>query len=247
MLARILDDQHGPVVIDAEVVPSARRDHAVEQVVAAKQRLPQGHEALTFELEAELAAHRARAAVAAHQIVRGDAETLAGRGLDLAANMIAGLRERDEFRPIPDADVGNAFRRGFEQRLQRVLGDDLIGLERQGAVVGDGDARLGLRHRRERQLHQRRFRHREDEVVVHRPIRGIAGIADGLRQPQATEHLHGPRIAALHLGVAERRFVLLDQDAADAAAAEIDRQGEADRAGADNQDLGMHRYQLLRA
>ncbi len=40
MLARILDDQHGPVVVDAVVVARARHGHAIEQVVAAEQRLP---------------------------------------------------------------------------------------------------------------------------------------------------------------------------------------------------------------
>src|SRR6202021_4200042 len=64
--------------------------------------------------------------------------------------------------------------------------------------------------------------------------------AHGIGETEATENLHGPRIAALHFWVAERRIVLLDHDAADAALAEVDAEREADWAGPDDENFRVH-------
>ncbi len=59
-------------------------------------------------------------------------------------------------------------------------------------------------------------------------------------QSHAPVDFHGARVGALHLRQEQRRLLLLDQDAAHAAHAEIDRKREARRSGAGNDDLGIH-------
>src|SRR5207302_6088655 len=66
------------------------------------------------------------------------------------------------------------------------------------------------------------------------------GVADLAGEPHASENLHAARIHALHLGQELRRFLLLDERTAHAAQAEIDRKREADRAGTNDEDLGVH-------
>ena len=61
-----------------------------------------------------------------------------------------------------------------------------------------------------------------------------------LGEAHAAEDFHGARVAALHLRQALRRVLALDQRAAHAAPAEIEREGEPDRSGADDQNLGVH-------
>ena len=136
--------------------------------------------------------------------------------------------------------IRNVLRHGFEQRLKRVLRDDLIGLERHRAVGGGVPPGLGLRHGRMGHLEQRRPHQVEQQIGVHRPVRRIARRAHGLGEAEAAENLHRPRIAALHFRIAERRVVLLDQRAADAAPAEIDGERQADRPGPDDEHLGIH-------
>ena len=58
------------------------------------------------------------------------------------------------------------------------------------------------------------------------------------REAQPPKDLHGAGVAALHLGQELRRFLLFDQNTANAAPAEIERQGQADRTGADDENLG---------
>ena len=99
------------------------------------------------------------------------------------------------------------------------------------------DLCLRLRHRRIRQVQKRRLDQRRDDEHVHRRIAREAGVADFFRQPEPAINLHGAGVAALHLGQELRRVLLLDQDAAHATPAEVDRERQADRAGADNDDL----------
>src|SRR5580704_13176902 len=89
-------------------------------------------------------------------------------------------------------------------------------------------------------LEQRRPHEIEYEIGVHRPVRRISRSAHGIGESEATENLHRSRIAALHFWVAERRIVLLDHDAADAALAEIDAEREADGAGPNDENFRVH-------
>ena len=70
--------------------------------------------------------------------------------------------------------------------------------------------------------------------------RGKPGVADLLRDAHAPVDFHGARVAALHLRQELRRVFLLEENAAHAAAAEIDRERQPHRSGADNDDLGVH-------
>src|SRR5512135_1225616 len=87
---------------------------------------------------------------------------------------------------------------------------------------------------------QRRPHEVEHEVGVHRPVGRISRRAHNVRETEATENFHRPRIAALHFWIAERRVVLLDQDTVDAALAEIDAECEANRTGPNDQYLRVH-------
>src|SRR5580704_7415457 len=89
-------------------------------------------------------------------------------------------------------------------------------------------------------LEQRRPHEIEHQIGVHRPVRRISRSAHGIGETEATENLHRSRITALHFWVAERRIVLLDQDAADAALAEIDAERQPDRAGPDDKNFRVH-------
>src|SRR5207244_3812825 len=71
-----------------------------------------------------------------------------------------------------------------------------------------------------------------------------SGSTNVLGKAEATENFHRPRVAAFHLRVAERRVVLLDQRAADAALAEIDGERQPDRSSPDDENLGIHSYPL---
>ena len=164
---------------------------------------------------------------------------------DLRGHAVRLLGEGHEFMAELHRDVRDRLRHRLEQRLERVLRDDLIGLERQRAVRGGVAPGLGLRHRGMRHLEQRRPHQVEQQIGVHRPVRRIAGGADRLGNAEAAENLHRPRIAALHLRVAERRVVLLDQRAADAALAEIDGERQSDRPGPDDEHLRIHSYPLV--
>ena len=67
--------------------------------------------------------------------------------------------------------------------------------------------------------------------------RGKPASRNFLRDAEPAVDLHGAGVAPLHLGQKLRRVLLLEQDAAHAAAAKIDGEREPDRAGADNDDL----------
>ena len=66
-----------------------------------------------------------------------------------------------------------------------------------------------------------------------------AGIADFFGNAQAAVDFHGAGVAALHFRELDCSFVALDQRAAHAALAEVERQRQADRPGADDQDIGF--------
>src|SRR6185436_8712068 len=103
--------------------------NAVVKLVAAIERLAQAQDVgFSTQPDAELLAHPAAAAVAADHVLRANGP----RG---------GLR-RHPGRILLERLVRAAilhhtylFRHRLQQRLERVLRDELVGLERQGAVV----------------------------------------------------------------------------------------------------------------
>ena len=154
-------------------------------------------------------------------------------------------RARTPSRPVqkPETRSRNAHPRSecfgdrLQQRLQRVLRDQLIGLERHRAIGAGGDVGLRLRDRRIRQMQQRRLDQRRDDEHVHGHVARKPGIADLLRDAEPPVDFHGAGVAPLHFWQELRRVLLLEQDAAHAPAAEIDGEREPDRPGTDNDDL----------
>ena len=82
MPRRILHDQLRRVVVGDVIVAALAHRDVVEQAVAGVQRLPQLQHAIFIagELDAELVAHGARAAVAADEVVSTDLRCLAFAG-----------------------------------------------------------------------------------------------------------------------------------------------------------------------
>src|SRR5438552_5146105 len=90
-------------------------------------------------------------------------------------------------------------------------------------------------------MQERWLGQRQDDEHVHRDVVAQAGRADLVGDSYAPEDFHGARIAPFHLRQKLRRFLLLDQRAAHTAYAEIDGEGKADRAAADDEYLCIHR------
>ena len=155
------------------------------------------------------------------------------RGRDAASILLV----RDIFGRPAQRDRRQGLGLALEQRLQRVLRDQLIGLERGAAVGGGADRRLGLGDGRVGVARQRRLREIEHDINVHRHVAAQAGSADLLGEPHAPVHLHGAGVDALHLRQERRRVLLLHQDRANAALAEIDGERQADRPCANNENL----------
>ena len=115
--------------------------------------------------------------------------------------------------------------------------DQLVGFQGLRAVIGAGDDLLGLRHRRIGQPQQRFLDQVEDDEDVHRHIARKPRRPDLARQAEPAIDLHRAGVAALHLGKELRGVLLLDKGATDAAHPEVDRQGQSDRPGSDDDDL----------
>ena len=80
MLGRILHDQERRLCVGDVIVPPLADRDALEQIVAAEQRLAELHQiGFALQFDAELAAHRAGAAVAAGEIKRAELRFLAPR------------------------------------------------------------------------------------------------------------------------------------------------------------------------
>ncbi len=119
------------MIVDAMIVPRPRRAHFVVKLRAMKQRLahfPQLRLAVHFE--AELLAHHARSAVAADHVLRVDRDGLAVCLSDLRGNAAGLLAEHQQFVAEFHRQIWHPFGHGFQQRLKRILGNDLIGFER---------------------------------------------------------------------------------------------------------------------
>ena len=179
------------------VVPALADRDRIEQLIRPEEGLVDLPDAaLAFELDAELLAHRARATVAADEI-SGAHRLVAGETTDTPS---ASCVKDEQFTAEAHRDVRHLLGDRFQQRLERVLRDDLIGLERQGAIVEACDLGLAGRDRRIGQMQDRRIDKAGDDEDVHRHVAEAAGRAYFLGQPHAAEDLHGARVAALHLG-----------------------------------------------
>ncbi len=173
MLGGVLHDHLRRVVVGDVIVPSLADRDAVEQLLAVMQRLAQLQHPVFVagKLDAELLAHHAGAAVAADEIGRGDLRGLAGEVLHRRRDAVRILAERQQFMAEAHRNARQRLRHRFQERLERVLRDQLIGLERQRAVVGRRDLRLERRHRRIFLMQERRVDHvREHDEHVHRDV-----------------------------------------------------------------------------
>src|SRR5579862_566275 len=229
------------MIVDTMIMSGTRRPHLVVKLRAVEQSLAHLQKVrLAFHFETELLADHARPAIATDQVLGADRNRLTVRLSDLRRNAVRLFRVRQQFMAESHRQIWNPFGHRFEQWLERVLGDDLIGFERHRAVCGGIPPRLGWRHGGMGHLEQRWPHEIEHQISVHRPVRRISRSAHGIGETEATENLHRPRIAALHFRVAERRIVFLDQDAADAALTEIDAERQPDWAGPDDKNFRVH-------
>ena len=141
---RVLHDQEGRTVVGDVIVAAfpravAERD-PVEQLVAAVERLAQPQQsALAAQRDAELLAHGARAAIAADEVGGAELENPA-IGAHVRGDAGPILLERQEIAAVAHAHAWQRLGHGFQQRLEGVLRDQLIRLERQGTVGAGVDA-----------------------------------------------------------------------------------------------------------
>ncbi len=84
---------------------------------------------------------------------------------------------------------------------------------------------------------QRLLGQRQNDEHIHRHIGAEPRGTNTFGDAEPAINLHRPRVAALHLRQKGRRVFLLDQRGADAALAEIDGEGQPDRAAADDEYL----------
>ena len=243
VLGRVLHDQERRLRIDDVVVappagPGIDRQ-AVEQVGAVVQRLLKLQQvAVAPQGNPQLAAHGAGSAVAADDELCRDGRDHA-RAVPYRGTRLAGiLSQRQALAVEADGHAGQTLGLGLEQRLQGVLRNELVRLERQRAVRARRDLSPGLGHRRIFQPQEWRAIERQRDVDIHRHVAGQPGRPNLLRQPHPPEDLHRPGVAPFHFRQELRGGLFLDHRAADAAAAEVDGQRESDRAGADDQDIG---------
>ena len=90
--------------------------------------------------------------------------------LDLRGDAGRVLLERQELAAEAHIDRRDRLGDRFQQRLERVLRDQLIGLERHRAVIGRAHILLRLFDRRIVQMQQRRLIERQHDIDVHRHV-----------------------------------------------------------------------------
>ncbi len=183
MLGGVLHDQEGRLVVGDVIVPAfADRDPLI-QVFAVIERLAQLQQvAFARQLDPELAPHGAAAAVAADHILRRDVGDRAVLVLHPGGDGAFVLREGNQLAAIAHGHARQAFRHGFQQRLKRILRDQLIRFERPRAVVGLRDQRLVFRDRGMLFVEQRRLDQREHDEDIHRAMPRQSGRTDFFRQ-----------------------------------------------------------------
>ena len=217
VLGGILHDHLRRAVVGDVIVPALADRDAVEQLLAIVQRLAKLQHAVFVagKLDAEPLAHHARPAVAADEIGRGDLRDLAVQILHGRRHAVGILAERQQLMAVAHRDARQRLRHRFQERLERVLRNQLVAFERQRAVVGRRDLGLERLDRRVLLVEQRRVDQvGEHDEHVHRHVGRQSGGADAVGQPHAPIDFHGTRIGALHLRQEQRRFLLLEQHAA---------------------------------
>ena len=153
----ILHDQERRLVIGNVIMPAAARPIAdrqtFEQFVAAKQRLAQLQQiAFAGKGNAELLAHRTGTAVATDEVGRANFFYFSPGAAQARGDALAVLPQAEKFPTEPHPHARNGLGNRLQQRLERVLRDQLIGLERQHAVVIGAGLRARLLNRRIRKV-----------------------------------------------------------------------------------------------
>ena len=245
VLRRVLHDEKRRLTVRDVVMTSAPGTVAdrnpIVQLRTEIQSLIEAREiSFSPQRNPELLADGAGASVAPDEEPRPDLARLACRIGHPRHHRVGLFAQREEFTAVPERHRGESLRFRLEQRLNRVLRDELIWLARHRAVVARRDLRLGLGHRRVRQPQQRRFVHRHRDVDVHRDLAVEPRGAHLRRDPHPPEDLHRPRVAAFHLGEELGRGFPLDQHGADAAAAEIDRKRQPHWTRSDDENVRVH-------
>src|SRR5256885_4029389 len=199
VLRRILHDEKAVVAVGNVIVaPPAgplADGEALEQVVAAIQRLAQlQYVVLPAQLDAELLAYGAPAAVAAHHIRRADRAARAVRVLDAHGDDGIVLGKRLEPATVAYLYRGQPLGDRLQQRLQRVLRNELVRFQRHAPVAACADLGARALHRRVGQMQERWLGQRQDDEHVHRDVRAQAGRADLVGDSYAPGDIHGARI-----------------------------------------------------
>ena len=237
---RILHDQERRLRIGHVIVPAFADRDALVKLFAVIERLPQLEKvAVALQGDAELPPHDARPAVAADEVLGLDLGRLVP-AFDRCRDRARILRERKKLAAVADLHRREFFHDRLQQRLERVLRNELIGLERLAAVVARRDQRFRFGDRRIGKMQKRRLDQRQHDEHVHRTMARQAGLANAIHNSDAPVDLHRAGIAALHLGQELRRVFLLDDRASHAAASEIDGKRQARGTGADDENLGIH-------
>ena len=196
--------------------------------------------AFAGKLNTQFLADQAPAAVATHEISGADVLGGAIAGFHACGDAFGVLPQREELAAEPHRDRGNRIGDGFQQRLERVLRDELIRLERQRPIIHCPRIDLCLRNRRIGQIQERRLVERENDVDVHGAIGTQSGVADFARESHTAIDFHSARIDALHLRQKCRARLLLDESASHPALAEVDGERQPGRSGAHNQNIAIH-------
>ena len=182
-----------------------------------------GIQSLAGEADVERLPDKTPAAVAADEIAGPD-RFLANRTGDARGNALGVLRDTCQF----------AAKLRVMAEFGQTLAHHAFGHElrkHQRAPIGLGWRRIAiLRHRRVLVA----------AVVAIHPLRRIKAAAgdEPVDDAQVLEHFQAARLDALAARAAERVFHLFDQPEGDAPPGEVDRQREARRPGAANQDIG---------
>jgi hypothetical protein len=191
--------------------------------------------------DAKLPTYSAGAAVAAAKICRANLLNLTFDAAQARGHAGGVLPQADEFPTETHSQAGHGFGNRFQQRLERVLRNQLIGLERQRAVVAGPRLRPRLLDRWIRKVQQRRLGERQHDVNVHRTVGTQAGGTNSFGEAHAPVNFHRAGVYPLHFGQKSGLLLLLDQGASHPASAEIDCKRQAGRPSPDDQNIAVHR------
>jgi hypothetical protein len=133
-----------------------------------------------------------------------------------------------------------------EQRLKRVLGDELVRLRRQGTVVALRHHLLHLGHRRVSVVDEWRVAQIAiADEDVHRHVVVEPSRPNPIGEAEPAVVLHRPRVAPLHLRQLARSRSFVDHAAVHAQLVELEGKGQPHRTTTDDEDVDVvsaHRY-----